>query len=169
MRKLYAFILFSGLIFSAQAQTLSPTVISTSGGFTLTGGYSLSSTTGEMTMVETFSSGSSILTQGFQQPSDFNVAIPELPTENNITIFPNPNNGSCQLLLNSIGRADIIIRLYDALGKEVYSNHINHVSVMEQFSLLFSELPNGIYWLDVKAEGSKGAQFSGTQKINIVH
>jgi hypothetical protein len=50
-----------------QSQSLSPTVIASSGGYFTGTGASLSWTLGEI-VTETFSNGSYILTQGFQQP-----------------------------------------------------------------------------------------------------
>lgn len=52
---------------AGSAQTLSPTVIPTSGGFYSAGGVSLSWTVGQ-TSNNTFSGGAFILSQGFQQP-----------------------------------------------------------------------------------------------------
>lgn len=53
---------------STFAQSLAPTVISSGGGYTSAGGYSLSFNIGEP-VVTTTSAGSSILTQGFEQPT----------------------------------------------------------------------------------------------------
>src|SRR5687768_17317651 len=59
-------LLFSGILF-ANAQSLSPKVIASSGGFYTSGGVTLSWTLGE-TFTTTLSSPNNILTQGFQQP-----------------------------------------------------------------------------------------------------
>src|SRR4051794_41049819 len=53
--------------FEAAAQTLNPKVIATSGGYSTGGSNSLSWTLGE-TFTLTLQNGSSLLTQGFQQP-----------------------------------------------------------------------------------------------------
>lgn len=64
------------LFFSAgvSAQSLSPQVIASSGGFFSNGSGSLSWTLGE-TMTETFTGGSNQLTQGFQQPEMVKVKL----------------------------------------------------------------------------------------------
>lgn len=65
--KTFLFFLSSVIICSAQAQSLSPTVISSSGGYFTGAGGSLSWTLGEIA-TETLINGGYILTQGFQQP-----------------------------------------------------------------------------------------------------
>jgi hypothetical protein len=55
------------MICNANAQSLSPTVVTTSGGYYPSNNASLSWTLGEIA-TETFSNGGYILTQGFQQP-----------------------------------------------------------------------------------------------------
>ncbi|MGD0710407.1 MAG: hypothetical protein ABR968_04440 [Bacteroidales bacterium] len=76
---------------TARSQTLSPTVISSSGGFYNNSSGMLSTTVAEMTMVQTFQSGSNFLTQGFQQPEDYTVGIVETPVvSGDILIYPNP-------------------------------------------------------------------------------
>lgn len=64
-----AFLLFLAMAIycCGQSQSLSPTVIASSGGYFTGTGASLSWTLGEIA-TETFSNGSYILTQGFQQP-----------------------------------------------------------------------------------------------------
>ncbi len=61
-------VLFLVVLF-AKAQTLSPTAIVSTGGFSSNANGSLSYSVGELTMVKTFTGNGSILTQGFQQPS----------------------------------------------------------------------------------------------------
>jgi len=61
------FILLNSISLSLFAQTLSPTVISSGGGYSTGSTVSLSWTLGELA-TETFINGSYILTQGFQQP-----------------------------------------------------------------------------------------------------
>lgn len=60
-------LLFSFVSWGLFAQTLSPTAISSAGGYSTGTSVSLSWTLGEIA-TETFSNGSYILTQGFQQP-----------------------------------------------------------------------------------------------------
>ena len=81
---------------SMKAQTLSPTVISSSGGFYSAGNTTLSFTVAEMTMVQTFMQPNNMLTQGFQQPeliSDTTGVIESIKPSEEVLIYPNPTNG----------------------------------------------------------------------------
>jgi hypothetical protein len=66
-------LVFSLIVVTAfsKAQSISPSVISTSGAFFSNGNGMLFTTIGEMSMVATYNSGTSILTRGFQQAFDF--------------------------------------------------------------------------------------------------
>lgn len=69
MKKLLFVQLLAWAVFAAgvQAQSLSPQVVASGGGYAEAGGYSLSYTVGEP-VTATLASGSNILTQGFHQP-----------------------------------------------------------------------------------------------------
>lgn len=104
--------------FALSAQTLSPTVLSTSGAYYTSANNSLSVTIGEMTMVETFSASSIILTQGFQQPEDFNVGIITVAEPDwNITAFPNPTLDYVTVQLDGNNASNVSLSLYDIAGK----------------------------------------------------
>jgi hypothetical protein len=74
MQKILIVLFASLATLQSPAQTLSPTVLATSGGYSSGGGYSLSYTVGE-TIVTTLQAGSYLLTQGFQQPTPM-LALP---------------------------------------------------------------------------------------------
>ena len=75
MKKVYTFILLLYAL-SAGAQSTTPTVVASSGGFFSNTAGMLSFTVGELAAVTTLSSPNNYLTQGFQQPSDFGVFVP---------------------------------------------------------------------------------------------
>ncbi|MCX6290756.1 MAG: T9SS type A sorting domain-containing protein [Bacteroidetes bacterium] len=169
MKKILYTILFFCACYHARSQTLSPSVLASSGGYYTASGYSLSSTVAEMTMVTTVSSGSFILTQGFQQPEDFGVRVAELPQESGVTLFPNPNHGSLALLMNLQKDADVLVKVFDAIGREVYFDKFKHVTGINQYSLDLSSLTDGMYWIEVLAEKQSQELIHTTQKINIIH
>src|SRR5947207_3628930 len=69
MQKIFVWIALITAVIDASAQNISRKVISSAGG-TLTGGSNkITFTIGE-TVIPTFSSGSNIITQGFQQPGE---------------------------------------------------------------------------------------------------
>ena len=105
----------------ASSQTLSPSVISSSGGFYSNSSGMLSFTVAEMTMVETFSQPGNILTQGFQQPEDYSVGINEPTVETGgALIFPNPTNGHFLLSYYNYDNSQTTINLYNMVGQIVY-------------------------------------------------
>ena len=106
-----------------KAQMLTPTVIASTGGYASSsaGGFSLSYTVGEMTMVQTFTSGGNILTQGFQQPIlDTVTGLINITQDQfgSFVIYPNPavNNFYYGFQLPQQGRVDILV--YDELGQK---------------------------------------------------
>ncbi len=136
---------------NAEAQSLSPVVISTSGSFLQNGSAMLSSTVGEMTMVKTFSGGNSILTQGFQQTSDIDVGLHTISHNNTLSIFPNPTSGNTTILLpTSAEEFEVIV--FDAIGKIVFRKTVHSYSPDKVFHFSLEELTNGAYILKVKTK-----------------
>lgn len=133
------------------AQSLSPTVVSCFGKFSNNGGFTLSSTGGEV-MTETFSSGNNILTQGFQQPNDNGVGIIELKENNfSIKIFPNPTAEFLTVQYHSDNGEGFSVSLYDLLERKL--NLINNqFQNGNEFSISFqlTQLPSACYFLTIE-------------------
>ena len=132
------------------AQSLSPTVIASYGKWSNNGGYTLSATSGEM-MIQTFTGGSSILTQGFQQPDDRNVGVQELnEDELTIKIFPNPTSDLVTVNLESDKAESYGIVMYDLLGRTLNlpgTLDRSHTQMQQTFNL--SQLPAATYFICV--------------------
>ena len=102
------------------AQTLTPTVISSSGAFYTSATAMLSATIGEMTMVETFSSAANFLTQGFQQPEVFGVGITEVTAgSNQVIAFPNPAVDKVFLQTNFLESGTLSYSVINMIGQQV--------------------------------------------------
>lgn len=102
------------------AQQFSPTVISTSGGFYTNTSGMLSFTTGEMAAVETYLTPSVILTQGFQQNQDLGTFIIEDPKLHlTFDIFPNPSDGTFNLITKTEKSINVELKIVDVLGREI--------------------------------------------------
>ncbi len=115
------FTLFTLLLasFYSSAQSLSPSVIASYGKWSDNGGYTLSSTSGEM-MIQTFTGGVNILTQGFQQPDEKTVGIQELNADGfSIQIFPNPTSDLVTVNLQSSNADSYSVVMYDLLGRKL--------------------------------------------------
>lgn len=170
--KLRVCFILGSLIFSSQviAQTLSPVVISSSGGYSANGTAMLSSTVGEMTMVETFSNAGVILTQGFQQPVDFGVSTEDIEALSDlVSLGPNPTHGSVNLIFSSNAAFMIKINVFDMRGRIIYENEVEKSADNNFVKMNFSALACGDYILEFTASG-KGSDVpkSFSRKISIV-
>lgn len=160
---------FAG-IFNLQAQTLSPTVISSSGGYYSAGGASLSFTVAEMTMVQTFSSTGNILTQGFQQPEDYGVGITETPVlSGDVLIYPNPSSGNFVLSFNSFENSETTINMYNLVGQVVMTKSVSQVKGLNTVNFDIRDFSQGIYMLELTLANSKGEKKTEYHKINLVY
>ena len=139
-------------IHQGDAQSLSPSVISSSGAFFQNSNAMLSSTIGEMTMVETFSAGGSILTQGFQQPFDFPVGIPQHSANHSLEIFPNPSLGDITVFLPDLTGDEIAVQVFDAIGKLVFRKVFHMNSPANRIHLSLNNLIDGMYVFEIKTK-----------------
>ena len=147
----------------SNAQSLSPSAISSSGTFFQNSNAMLSSTIGEMTMVETFSAAGSILTQGFQQPFDFSVGIPDPSTNHQLEIFPNPSSGNITVYLPDHSGDEITVQVFDAIGKLVFRKVLQMNSPANRIHLSLNNLIDGMYVFEIKTKTEKRFR-----KINII-
>lgn len=147
------------LFFSLQAQQIEKQVISSTGNNVSAGSFKISQTVGE-SVVTTFTSGSFILGQGFQQVSesvDTAISIKEIDLIVDYKLFPNPTKDVVNLelvLKNSNG--GVFISLFDIEGRTIESKSLkleNDEKNQTQFSLINES--NGIYFLKISnAEGT---------------
>lgn len=164
MKALLLLTLVASLAFGyAGAQSLSPSVVSSSGAFYSNGAGMLSSTIGEMAMVETFSAGSSILTQGFQQSFDVGVGVPEHPAALALSIFPNPTSGNIVIQLPDSYTGKVEANIFDAVGKLVFRKTVPLARNANSIPLSIESLMKGMYVLEVKTD----TEHSFT-KINLI-
>lgn len=157
-------------ISSSFAQSLTPFVISSSGGFYSNSSGQLSFTTAEMTMVKTFSAGNSILTQGFQQPFDFGVFVTsEKNATSSFNVYPNPSAGDFNLLVESKSASAGEVVVYDAMGKEVFKEKMTLMAGKQILPLQLSALNQGIYLLQLNMNNShEAAYLYNYYKIQII-
>jgi len=92
------------------------------------------------------------------------LGIPEIKSEQNIILYPNPTSGTFTLSIRNyeLGIRNGKIKIYDVLGNEVYSQAI----INQQSSIInLPDLSNGIYYWEMM--GDKGIEGKG--KIAIMH
>ncbi len=121
MKNLLAFIALL-FFFQISAQvTVERQLIGSIGGSFVNGNIDLNFSVGEA-VITTETSGSIILTQGFQQADDNAVGIDEISKEIGIKIFPNPFTSSVTIEFtdNDSKNGDISFKIYNNQGKIVY-------------------------------------------------
>ena len=171
MKKIVLLFLISGLSFALRAQSLTPFVVSTSGAFFSNGAGMLSTTIGELAAVTTLTGGSNYLTQGFQQPWDFSVSVPEIH-DNGVAfdVYPNPSSGIFTLALNTNADSKVTVKIFDVLGKMVYFESVNHLSGYASYEINMEKMAEGMYLREVtNTEVSTGKTTKSTKKINLAY
>ncbi|MBU6204360.1 MAG: T9SS type A sorting domain-containing protein [Bacteroidetes bacterium] len=159
------FVLFSAHI---RAQSLTPTVVSSTGNFKVTGGYSLSSTVGEP-ITTTVTSANYILTQGFQQQSLKGVSVQEIQTENlNINVFPNPAAEEVHVLILSPRASNTQVKMFDIIGREIIvPTTIINEGTQKQFTLNLNSLSASMYFISVYDQINRTTQTIKIQKVTL--
>jgi len=171
MKKILLICLVCGSSVALRAQSLTPIVVSTSGAFFSNGAGMLSTTIGELAAVTTLTGGSNYLTQGFQQPWDFSVSVPEIH-DNGLAfdLYPNPSSGMITLSMNTDQASKVTLQVFDVLGKSVYFEALNHSSGYASHDVNLKALAEGVYLLEVtNTELSSGKVTKSIKKINLAY
>ncbi len=130
------------------AQSITPQVIASSGGYSSNGTFSVSWTLGEP-VIATAQNGGSTLTQGFQQP---NYNITSITTENiqgfEINVFPNPTSDYVTVEWTTNKENNLHISLFDLAGKMISEK--SYSASDKKVSINMSQLASAQYILEVK-------------------
>ncbi len=170
-KALLAAFVFAG-ISAANAQTLSPTVIATAGSYsTGSNGYSLSSTVGEP-VITTLTQGSTILTQGFQQPNDVVNGLLDIEKEADgaFSVYPNPTSDKLWFgyEFNQTGKVEV--SLYDIVGQKLdYTLSESYDNGKQIHSFDCSSYAAGNYVLSVKLTPSTGKEVILSKKFQVIN
>jgi hypothetical protein len=173
MKKVYTSLIASLFVACLHAQSLTPTVIASTGGFSSNANGSLSYTVGEMTMVQTFSANGNILTQGFQQPNDNVTGLLDLTQGpfGSFVVYPNPavDNLWFGLQLPEAGKIQVV--LYDAIGQkitDVYNSSYDTGKIIQQLNV--TPYAAGVYLLTMNFVSDKtGMVHTSTQKFQVIN
>lgn len=172
MRKLFTLLFIAALAVSAKAQMLTPTVISTTGAYSSNANGSLSYTVGEMSMVETFSAGGVILTQGFQQPTDKAVGLLDITKDpyGSFVLYPNPAVDQMFFGFEFPEKGKVAVSMYDAIGQKVadlYESNYDGGKTVQEMNV--STYAAGLYFLTVTHTDENGKVNVTTKKFNVVN
>jgi len=156
-------------IVNSSAQSLSPTVVASSGGFFSNASGMLSETVGELAAVTTLTSANNFLTQGFQQPSDFSTGI--ITTESadfSLTVFPNPSEGLFNVVVHTAKDETLQLTVYDILGKKIFQSVNILYTGKNILQLDLTQRIAGIYLLEcLFTNPNNGKQNRSYLKLNL--
>jgi len=173
MKKILPYFAILVFIASAHAQTLSPTVIASAGGYNSVGGTSLSYTVGELAAVQTFkdSSGRNILTQGFQQPNDIvnGLLVIEKGADGSFSVYPIPAQTTIWYGYEFTEPGKVQVSMFDIIGQKMnYNLDETYDSGKLIHSFDCSSYPSGNYILSVKFTAANGQEKVLSKKIQII-
>jgi len=147
----------------AVGQSITPEIQSTSGAYYTGTNAQLSWTMGEP-IIETVSSTSSIITQGFQQPEYDIVGIDENPeTSWQVTVFPNPTSNNMQIQIQNPANAEFNICLTDLTGRQLLEKDIGNSS---SYTIDMTSYAVSSYFLRVTTKEGMTVQTFKIQKTN---
>jgi hypothetical protein len=172
MKTCYFFVAVLFLSVATRAQTLSPIVIASSGGFSSNANNSISYTVGEMAMVQTFSSAGNILTQGFQQPNDIPEGLLNVPEngKGDLVLYPNPAVDKIWYAFQFSTSGSVSFSLTNILGQklaEVY--HMDYEGGKISQTAQVSALASGTYFLTATfVDRTSGSISQITKKLEVI-
>jgi len=152
IKQLFIILFFLSGATTAAAQNLSPTVISSSGGYGSADGTSLSWTTGEL-VSKTFSADTLMLTQGFQQ-GEITVTTTANELQGlsmDVKVYPNPVRNMLNVDFQEMVDQSARIKLINLNGKVIFTREITNSSNITRINL--NGNTPGTYMLEVSING----------------
>jgi len=149
----------------AGAQTVTPTVYSSNGGFASNANGSIAWTIGEP-LSNMSTASNNILTQGFHQPQLelVNFVSEGIEGAGEVLVYPNPVKELLEISFKGMENGVYKIRLNDAAGKKIFDSEKNideHSGILQ---IKVDQVASGVYFLTVNRE-----KFHTTIKINKVY
>lgn len=152
-------ILFSIPAVHAQSIARSTTGVSGSSQLVISGGksYFISQTIGQQSLVGSAFSHDHFVLQGYQQPFGFVVKEPEIKSDLEALVFPNPFQQSLDILFREKIDTEIQVIVHDVMGRLVVSKSYD---ASQSLKLSLEFLASGSFLLHVAVENK-----SFTRKI----
>ena len=142
MTKLIYTLFALGLSLVVSAQSVTPSVLASSGGSGETADYQIDWTLGELA-VQTLSDGGQLLTQGFHQPMLNSVGTFDGRPDIGMQIFPNPTAG--MLTISYEQDLELHARMFSLNGAQI----ADHILTSGDNTLRLGDLPDGSYVLGI--------------------
>ena len=144
--------------------TLEPSVLASGGGYAETETMSISWTLGELATT-TLTGGDMILTQGFQQPSDFGTGIKTEELDWGITAYPNPVTDALFVKFDIDIAREFWIEIQDVTGRVISLEQHKEVFPGDVVQLNTSNLTYGVYFLKVFTPDREQSQVLSIRKL----
>ncbi len=155
------------------AQSMSPSVIASTGGFSSNANYSMSYTVAEMTMVQTFSAGANILTQGFQQPNDQILGLIDFTKDEfgSFVVYPNPVVDNLRFGFEFPETGKVSVLVYDVLGQKLEPTYFTeYINGKSTGGFDVSALASGSYYASLTFESENtGKSYLITKPFQIIN
>lgn len=153
----------------AYAQNNGPSTINASGGTKQIGSNTFEWSIAEMTVINTFSSASLVLTQGVLQPMVWPTSISNTTFRNgDMHIYPNPVENDLTLDCNFSNGGNLNYSLLDMTGKLIRTSDVQLHNGKEKINISFSGLATGDYLLRV-IYNQQGTNSVASYKISKTH
>jgi hypothetical protein len=165
MNKLLHLLFVASMCYTARAQTVTPTVISSNGG-----SHTSLSGTVEWTIGEPVSgtnqTSSNITTVGFHQPLIYVVTMISENKKNSekVVVFPNPVKDELQLNFEGMKPGKYRINVTDAIGKLILFTDADISETTREVKLRMTGIAEGTYMLQVNNK-----EVNATVKLNKVN
>ena len=149
-----------------QTQSISPSVISSTGGAISDSATILNWTLGE-TVIQNIQSGNNYLSQGFHQPYYTVITAVENTTAFfDVKVFPNPSTDILNIIINSDTELPYECFLTDINGKVLFQKKENTGAKQHSFTYDISNLATALYFLKIT---NTEKNISETFKIQKMH
>ena len=81
-------------------------------------------------------------------------SINNVEAENILTVMPNPSNGTFRINASFTGKTNLEISVSDMMGKTIYSNMLNDISVVSK-TVELKNAAKGVYILILNSDSGK--------------
>lgn len=153
---------------SAFAQSLERKVVASAGRSGSGAGISVDYTIGEP-LVQTYSAGGNILTQGFHQPASSPVSVEEITEVLNYSVFPNPFSDVVQVSLTVSDAAGVQLKLTDIAGRVVHqAKPADYTAGTHLLSVNTASLAQGSYLLVATVNGPGKIPVSISKRVELI-
>lgn len=159
-----------GASFGLSAQTISSSVVGSSGGSLSGSNGTVSYTVGEWVTTTIGNNTAGYATQGFQQPSFKPQGIVSLPQNAPaMALYPNPANQDLTVAFSLDNGGDVTYNLYDMSGRLVLTTNTQAGAGQHQHSLNLASLSQGVYVLNISYQPQSGNKaFSVVKRLEVV-